>query len=721
MNLGIIGGDFAEDDVLFAPDEEKTSSCDDYWKILIVDDEREIHTVTELALRNFSFEGKGLQFLHAYSGAEAARIITEHSDFAVIFLDVVMESDHAGLEVVKMIRTEAGNKLVRIILRTGQAGMVPERDVIVDYEINDFKTKTELTAQKLFTSFVASLRNYRDLVAIEINRRGLEDSSLENARLYANLEVKVCERTIELAEKNEAMLKAMEKAEEATKSKSEFLANMSHELRTPLNAIIGYSEMLEEEMGDLGAEELIPDIKKIHSAGHHLLGLINDILDISKIEAGRMDLYLETIAVANMLNDVTAIIAPLVEKNHNHLVVACTDEVGELFADLTKVRQMLFNLLSNACKFCADGDIALNARRERCEDGDWLIFEIADSGIGMTGEQLGRMFQAFTQADSSTTRKYGGTGLGLNISRAFSRMMGGDITVASEYGKGTTFTIRIPAVVEDQKHNAVVDAAAAADDDEESQSDSGLPLVLVIDDDPVVRDILGRTLRQNGFAMCQASNGEEGLRLARERQPRLITLDVMMDGMDGWSVLSALKADPATHDIPVMMLTVTPDEAMSYALGATHCLTKPLDRQHLMKILDGYRCPEGGRHVLVVEDDAATRDMTRRMLEREGWCVAEAGNGLAGLQQLEREVPDLILLDLMMPVMDGFQFSHELRKHEEWRKIPVVVVTAKDLTEENRRELSGAVERVLQKGAFDHEELVAEIRRLVGATEGETL
>jgi PAS domain S-box-containing protein len=504
---------------------------------------------------------------------------------------------------------------------------------------------------------------------------------------------------------------AKEAAEEANCAKSAFLANMSHELRTPLNAIIGYSEMLQEEAADLGQEDLSPDLQKIQAAGKHLLALINDILDLSKIEAGRMDLFLETFDVALMIQDAAITIQPLVEKNYNTLAIHCADDLGTMRADLTKVRQSLFNLLSNACKFTAQGTITLAVSRETVDGAVWVTFRVTDTGIGMTPEQMGKLFQVFAQADASTTRQYGGTGLGLAITRRFCQMMGGDITVESALGQGSTFTIRLPAAVIDPKATAAphVEAPPA------SAMPEGTPTVLVIDDDPTVHDLMQRFLRREGLRMATAASGEEGLRLARELRPAAITLDVMMPGMDGWAMLTALKADPLLADIPVIMLTIVDDKNMGYALGAADYLTKPVDWDRLVAILKKYRCAHPPCTVLVVEDDADTRNILRRMLTKEGWAVTEATNGRVALEQVAESQPELILLDLMMPEMDGFAFLEALRQQDAWRSIPVVVVTAKDLTQEDRQRLNGYVEQILQKGAYSHEELLHEIHHLVAA------
>jgi signal transduction histidine kinase/CheY-like chemotaxis protein len=497
---------------------------------------------------------------------------------------------------------------------------------------------------------------------------------------------------------------AKEVAEQANRTKSSFLANMSHELRTPLNAIIGYSEMLEEEAADRGLEELGPDLAKIHAAGKHLLALINDVLDLSKIEAGKMELFLEDFDVRALVQDVEATIRPLVERNQNVLEVACPADVGILHADLTRVRQILFNLLSNAAKFTQRGRVGLEVFPLRVGGEDFLEFAVADTGIGLTTEQQQRLFQSFSQADASTSRKYGGTGLGLVISRRFAQMMGGDIQVQSEFGRGSVFTVRLPRVTGPARP-APGHAAGPARDAGEP------PLVLVVDDEEATRELITRGLQKEGFRVLAASSGEEALRLAREKRPDAISLDVLMPGMDGWTVLRSLKADHLTAGIPVVMVSMLDDRDIGHALGASDYLTKPFDREKLVTALRRFRHGSAPRPVLVVEDDPATRDVVRRALERDGWLVSEAENGRAALESLARAVPDLVVLDLMMPEMDGFEFVAELRRTEAGRRIPVVVVTAKEITAEDRERLNGQVGRIFHKGSFSREELTAELRR----------
>jgi len=507
--------------------------------------------------------------------------------------------------------------------------------------------------------------------------------------------------------------RAEEAAEAANKSKSTFLANMSHELRTPLNAIIGYSEMLVEEAEDLGNEEFVPDVQKIHASGKHLLVLINNILDLSKVEAGKMELYLETFQIAGMIEEVVSTVQPLVAKNGNTLRVHCSDDLGTVHADLTKLRQVLFNLLSNACKFTEQGTISLEVSLVLEDGTGWLNFRVRDTGIGMSSQQMARLFQAFSQVHDPTGSSYGGSGLGLVISKRFCQMMGGDISVDSKLGTGSTFTMRLPAdsQLRDQ------DPAVASEQRGESLPEEA-NTVLVIDDDPNVQDLMRRMLTREGFRVVTASAGEEGLKHAGQLHPDVITLDVMMPSMDGWAVLSALKADPELADIPVIMLTIMDSKNMGYTLGASDYLTKPIDRDRLVAVLQKYQHDLAGSQVLLVEDDAETREILRHTLEKTGCTVTEAENGRKALERVGDRPPTLILLDLMMPEMDGFQFVAELRQHEAWRLIPVVVITAKDITPQDRLRLNGYVEKIIRKETYTSEKLLAEVRDLVVASVG---
>lgn len=400
-----------------------------------------------------------------------------------------------------------------------------------------------------------------------------------------------------LRERTEELEEARVAAEAASRTKSQFLANMSHELRTPLNAIIGYSEMLMEELDEvegLEDESFNSDLEKIRASGKHLLGLINEILDLSKIESGRMELHLETFTLETLLNEVVATVRPMVTRNENALEVEIHPELGAVHSDQVKLRQILYNLLSNAGKFTEGGRITLSARRLHTASGrDWIMLTVSDTGVGMSAEQLARLFQPFTQADLSTTKRFGGTGLGLTITKRFVEMMGGKVVVESREGEGTAFIVQLPGEVD---VNSSREAPAGAVPDLALATETGAPggpRILVVDDDPASRDMLARTLMREGFRVSTAADGAEGLRIAREVRPALITLDIMMHEMDGWTVLSHLGRDPELSDVPVFVISVVDDRPLGLSLGASEYLTKPVDRDHFVGLVRHHLSPDG--------------------------------------------------------------------------------------------------------------------------------
>jgi len=504
----------------------------------------------------------------------------------------------------------------------------------------------------------------------------------------------------------ETLTAARDAADQASRTKSNFLANMSHELRTPLNAIIGVTEMLEEDARDLKRDDEIEPLNRVLNAGRHLLALINDILDLSKIEAGKMELHPEEFRIESLIDDVVKTIEPLAAKNKNKVAVECAPHLGVMLVDQTRARQALLNLVSNANKFTESGTVTIRAERHRESARDWITVAVSDTGIGMTPEQMGKLFQDFSQADSSTTRKYGGTGLGLAISRRFCQMMEGDIAVASELGRGSTFTIRLPAIFGDTP--SAVPLPSRATSVKTGKGDAAL--ILVVDDDATVRDVVGRYLEREGFSVAKADGGKEGLRLARELHPDAITLDIAMPDLDGWTVLAAIKGDPDLAELPVILMTIVDEKNRGYALGATDYLVKPVDRERLIGVLRAL-CHSGPGRLLMVDDDDIGRRKVRTALEQQGWTVSEATDGRNALTRLNEVRPDVVILDLMMPEMDGFELLEEMRRNAEWRDIPVVVVTARDLTAEDRDRLNGGVERIIQKN--DRDEMLREVHAVL--------
>jgi len=528
-------------------------------------------------------------------------------------------------------------------------------------------------------------------------------------RMNEELETRVRVRTAELEEANGKLEVAVRDAEAAVRAKDSFVANMSHELRQPLHIIIGFTEALKEEAADEGLDAAIRDLDKILSAAKHLLDLINDILDMAKISAGKMELAIAPFPLARLVEDVGTLVGPLAEANGNRFVIAADPSLGTMSADERRVKQILLNLLSNAFKFTNKGVVRFAVERLSMTGREWVRFRVADSGKGMTEEQVGRLFQRFYQADSSTTRGAGGTGLGLAITQSFNDLMGGQpIRVTSAVGDGSEFVVTLPAVVESTPEALPPGTPTPA---EGTQSAEGRT-VLVIDDDPNVRELMRRFLLKEGFAVVEAGTGDDGFAKARDIRPCVVTLDVMMPESDGWAVLARLKADPATADIPVVMLTIVDDRGRGYSLGAADYLTKPIDWNRLGAILRKYLARDRGDIVLVIDDDADNRAVIRRYLDREEWKTAEAADGEEGLLRFAETPPAIILLDLMMPVLDGFGFLDELAKRFPGHRVPVIVLTAKELTAEDFDRLNGRVARILEKGDLTSlENLLAIVRR----------
>ena len=508
--------------------------------------------------------------------------------------------------------------------------------------------------------------------------------AIQNARLFSEIEEK------------------SQQLETASKHKSQFVASMSHELRTPLNAIIGLTDMLVSSAARFGTERALEPLRRVHNAGTHLLALINQVLDLSKIEAGKLELHLESVSILPLIDDVIGTARPLAERNENILAVECPRDLPPIEADAMRLRQVILNLLSNACKFTKAGNIRLQVTTALHEGRQFVEIAVIDTGIGMTAEQMSRLFEEFSQAEASTGRQYGGTGLGLAITRRLCQIMGGDVTAASEPGKGSTFTARIPF------------AARIADEPATPPGEVAMGnCVLVIDDDATARDLIADYLRQAGFTVITAAGGSEGLKRAKEYHPIAITLDVIMPDIDGWTVLAALRGDPELADIPTVMATIVDERRHGMTLGAVGYLTKPVDRKRLVDVIAKYRAPSGPTRVLVVEDDAMERERIRSWLELQTWVVTEAENGRLALDRLGECIADVVILDLMMPEMDGFQLVAEMQKHPVWNQIPIIVVTALDLTVEDHARLNSGIEMVLQKETFSPTTLIERVRQVV--------
>ena len=503
-----------------------------------------------------------------------------------------------------------------------------------------------------------------------------------------------------------------QEAEEANQAKSQFLANMSHELRTPLNAVIGITEMLIEDAEEFGQHNLVEPLQRISRAGTHLLNLINEILDLSKIEAGKVELHIEELSLSDLVRDVITTVKPMAEKNKNRLTVECSGDLGSIRTDQTRLKQIILNLLSNACKFTESGEVTLKVNLESHDTKSNVTIAVSDTGIGLSAEQIEKLFEDFSQADSSTTRRFGGTGLGLAISRRLARMMGGDIRVESTLNEGSTFTLCLPRNISRETDERQIQSVPPGQIPDRSTSQDDFR-VLVIDDDKTARELMRLMLAKEGYDVVTAADGRTGLEIARKLDPSVITLDVIMPEMDGWDFLKEIKSEDALADIPVILTTMLDEPDRGFTLGASEYLTKPIDRERLRKILQKYQDVDRVYNVLLVEDEAETRNLLRRIFSEIGWEVFEAENGSIAIRQLNKANPDLIVLDLLMPEMDGFEFMERLRGIQGFGSVPVVVLTAADLTRDDHKRLNGGVEQIIQKTGLSRKNLHRKIRELV--------
>ena len=586
-------------------------------------------------------------------------------------------------------------------VRKDRAERRKQRDEVIIKKMSVLSDKLEGDAKTLIQKDV---QNMRKLVN-ETSDEKAEEASVEMMELAFSRMSDEVNALIDL--KTKEMATARDEAREASSAKSRFFANMSHELRTPLNAIIGYSEMLLEDCEDLGNEEMVPDLKRITNSSKHLLSLINNVLDLSKIEAGKMDMYFTPFNIDTMIETIKDVSGPLASKNNNEFIIK-NNVKGEMTSDETKLRQCIVNFLSNAFKFTENGQVALVIGSKNIDKKEYVNFDIKDTGIGMTEDQLGKLFDTYTQAERSTSAKYGGTGLGLSISKHFAEMMGGGVEVSSKVGEGSTFSIFVPRVSLDEEQ-------IEEEDFENPEIQKGDEYILLVDDDKATHDVVKRAIKKEGHTVFSCFDGDEGIEQARKVEPKLILLDVLMPGRDGWSVLKELKKDKKLKNIPVVITSVLNEESLASSLGADDYMKKPIDRTFFLNIVKRY-ITEKDQKVLIVDDDENTRDLLNKILNNEGYLSIDAKNGEDALERV-KEKPDLIVLDLDMPKMDGFEFIE--RTQEDGIKIPIVVFSGKDITAVEEKMLSKFTEGIVKKES-KVQTLVNEVNQILKGNESKS-
>ena len=654
------------------------------------------------------------------------RSIFSPVDRAIVVLNTLTEGNNRDVEIPERNRflTSEDDEVGRLVsalraykarldeldaIRLGQRRERLERDRLIIEKMGRLSQQLEGEARALLMADIdrmeeiaRSIENDEESIAAEGDSVKLISVAFE--RMSDQVIMLIDARTSELAV-------ARDEASEANLAKSKFLANMSHELRTPLNAILGYSELLIEEAEDEGLESMIGDLQRITTAGTLLLNLINDILDISKIEAGRMELFLSDFEVENALEFLNTVAEPLANKNNNRVEFLSSGSLGTMHSDETRLRQGLLNLLSNACKFTENGTVTLTTQSIIQSGEDWLSFEVSDTGIGMTNEQMSKIFEDFTQAEADTSAKFGGTGLGLSITKQLIEMMGGNLSVESELGKGSTFRMLLPRETEViQESEELEDVSGVG-----WGSTAGSRRILVIDDDAVVHDLVRRNLPEEQYELMSAYSGTQGLEMMRQHPPQLILLDIMMPGKDGWTVLAEMKKEPELESLPVIIVSMLEDDHSSAALGANAYVTKPIERSQLLKEISLlFEGDTEDKSALVVDDDPASRELVCRTLEGIGFSTTTAVNGAEGLEKLSADT-DLVILDLDMPVMDGFEFLTEFNSRDMPNRPQVLVFSGMTLDETRRQTLTSQRLSVIQKDDVGIEQkLVSVVQQAFG-------
>jgi len=585
-------------------------------------------------------------------------------------------------------------------IREEQAKRRHERDEVIIEKMTALADQLDGSARTLILNDIKKMNELAD----NADRNSSEEASVELmlvafSRMSDEVNGLIDARTSE-------METARDEARDASDQKTKFFANMSHELRTPLNAILGYGEMLYEDCEDLGYDDLLPDLKKITSSGTHLLSLINNILDLSKIEAGKMELFVTSFEIENMVQTIKDVSEPLAAKNDNGFVINLDGAMGSMSQDETKLRQCLTNFLSNGFKFTKNGTVTLDVKARMEGDVEFVDFAVIDTGAGMSPEGVAKVFEEYTQAERSTSANYGGTGLGLPISKKFAEMMGGDVIVTSEEGVGSVFTMSVPRECPEYNDDEVDSNVINLDDQDN--------LVVLVDDDVAMHDLIKRTITKLNLTLLGATNSEKGMELIREVKPKLILLDVLMPGRDGWSLLKECKTDQELKDIPVIMISQLNQSNLASSLGANDYLTKPIDRSHFINTLKRIMGTDTqNQKVLVIDDDKDVRELLSRLLKDAGYRPIDARDGKEGLERTKDE-PALIILDLEMPRMDGFEFlDNYIKSVSEEKRAPILVFSGKDLTDVQEDLLKERVVGLVKKDDVSMDKLSQMIQGII--------